>query len=132
MNEMNDIIEENKWHVMLTPETTGKPTQFGDVSELLALSKETKSAFCVDFAHLLARNNGKVDYEEIIKKLPGKFHAHYSGINYGPKGEKNHVPVDVTEFKKLVALLEKYKKDVTIICESPDPYKDCEKMRKLL
>jgi deoxyribonuclease IV len=132
VSEMIDVIEENKWNVILAPETTGKPTQFGDVDELLRLSKDTGCALTVDFAHLLARNNGVIDYEAVIKKLPDKFHAHYSGINYGPKGEKNHIPVDIKEFKKLVLLLEKYHKEVTIINESPDPFGDAEKMRKVL
>ena len=128
IKEMQDIISENDWKVILSPETTGKPTQFGDIDELLRLAKETKAAFCVDFAHLLARNNGQADYDDILKKLPHQFHAHYSGINYGPKGEKNHIPVDIDEFRKLVALIEKHKKEVTIICESPEPFADSEKI----
>jgi len=132
ISEMIEVIEENDWNVVLAPETTGKPTQFGDIDELLQLSKELKTAICVDFAHLLARNNGNVDYEEIIKRLPQNFHAHYSGINYGPKGEKNHIPIDVNEFKKLINLLQKHKKDVTMICESPEPFRDAEKMRNVL
>ena len=26
-----------------------------------------------------------------LKKLPKKFHAHFSGIEYGPKGERKHL-----------------------------------------
>ncbi|MFA5797563.1 MAG: TIM barrel protein [Candidatus Woesearchaeota archaeon] len=128
--EMQDIIAENDWNVLLCPELTGKATQFGDEHELLQLSREIKCGMTIDFAHALARANGDVDYESLIKKLPHSFHAHYSGINYGPKGEKNHIPVDMNAWKELVVLLKKYDKEVTVICESPDPLGDAKKMGK--
>ncbi len=132
INEMNEVISENKWNVILCPETTGKGTQFGTVDEIMQLVKETKCGICVDFAHILARQNGKIDYDEVLSKLPKKFHAHYSGINYSEKGERNHIPVDVKLFKDLQSHIEKHKKEITLIIESPDPFKDCEKIRKLV
>jgi deoxyribonuclease-4 len=55
--------------VQLSPETTGKPSQFGDLEEILRLRKETGCSFCIDFSHLKARYNGKINYVEIIRKL---------------------------------------------------------------
>jgi len=54
--EMQDKIKKKGWKVMLAPELTGKPTQFGDIDELVKLSKETGCAVCIDFAHHLARH----------------------------------------------------------------------------
>ena len=63
--------------------------------------------------------NGK-----IIKKLPKKFHAHFSGIEYGPKGERKHLKTTKKFFEPLAAALIKTRRDITLICESPQPYKD--------
>ena len=127
--ELQEVIAEQDWNVLLCPELTGKPTQFGDENELLRLAQETGCGMTIDFAHVLARYNGTVDYASLIRKLPQSFHAHYSGINYGLKGEKNHVPVDIAAWKKIALLLKKHDKNVTLICESPDPLRDAVKMR---
>ena len=130
--EIQDRIKKNKWKVQLCPEVTGKPSQFGSVEELLALKKETGCGLCVDFAHLYARGQGKVDYSKILKKLPRKFHAHFSGIEYGPKGERKHLKTTKRFFKPLAEALLKTKRDVTLINESPQPYKDAAMMKRVV
>jgi len=42
----------------------------------------------VDFAHLYAREQGRVDWTRLLTGLPKRLHAHFSGIAFGPKGEK--------------------------------------------
>jgi len=127
--QLIDLKNNIKWkNVVLAPETTGKKSQFGSIDELLRLKKEIGISLCVDFAHLKARNNGNVDFEAIIKKLPQKIHAHFSGIEYTEKGERRHKLVDIEEFKFLVKLLKKYNKDINIINESPDIFGDLKKM----
>lgn len=96
----------NKGGVVLAPELTGKPSQFGDLEELIRLSQDFKEVglrFCIDFAHKYARSNGQFNsYEEFVeifetveKSLGKEFlenmHMHVSAINYGEKGEKNHL-----------------------------------------
>ncbi|MBT4334374.1 TIM barrel protein [archaeon] len=131
--ELQKEVTKNKWDIKLSPETTGKISVFGSLKETLRLAKETNTAFCIDFAHLKARNQGEIDFNEIIKEINHKdFHIHYSGINYGPKGEKNHIPIDVEEFKVLAKALKKYKISGEIICESPEQIKDSIKMREIL
>jgi len=130
--ELEQIILKNKWKVQLCPETTGKPSQFGSVQELLRLRKDTGCEICVDFAHLHARQQGKVDYTGIIKKLPKKFHAHFSGIEYGPKGERKHVNTTPKFFKPLAKALLQTSRDVTLICESPRPYRDAAMMKRVI
>jgi len=127
--ELQKTIKKNKWNSKLCPETTGKSSQFGSLEELQRLKKEIDIDYCVDFAHLLARE-GKIDYKEVLKKLPQKFHAHYSGIEFSEKGERRHLDVDIKDFKKLAEELKKQKKDIVIICESPDPFGDAVRMRK--
>ena len=67
----------------------GKINVFGSVEEISLLVKETDCSFCLDFAHILARDK-KIDMKKIEKLFPEKeWHAHYSGIEYGEKGERN-------------------------------------------
>ena len=130
--EIQKKISKNKWKVQLCPEVTGKPSQFGSVEELLKLMKETGCGICVDFAHMYARYQGDIDYVKILKKLPKKFHAHFSGIEYGPKGERKHLKTTKKFFAPLAEALLKSKRNVTLICESPQPYKDAAMMKRVV
>lgn len=130
--EIQKKISKNKWKVQLCPEVTGKPSQFGSVEELLKLKKETGCGICVDFAHLYARKQGKIDYTKVLKKLPRKFHAHFSGIEFGPKGERKHLKTTKKFFEPLAEALIQRKSDVTLINESPQPYKDAAMMKRVL
>jgi len=130
--EIQGKIKKNKWKVQLCPEITGKPSQFGSVRELLKLKKETGCGICVDFAHLYAREQGDIDYAKLLKKLPKKFHAHFSGIEYGPKGERKHLKTTKKFFEPLAEALLKTKRDVSLICESPRPYKDAAMMKRVV
>ena len=130
--EIQQTLKQKKWKVQLCPETTGKASQFGSLEELLKLKKETGCGICVDFAHLFARQQGEIDYAKILKKLPNKVHAHFSGIAYGPKGERKHLKTTPKFFKPLAEALLETKRDVTLICESPRPYKDAAMMKKVI
>lgn len=132
IEKMQRIIDEHDWNVLLAPETTGKPTQFGHIDELLRLMKETKCHICVDFAHLLARH-GKRDYNEIFGKLKklDHIHSHFTGIEYGEKGERHHVLTPKKEIIELLGFVKKYKANITIINESPDPIRCALRMKKI-
>jgi len=131
--EMNQIIKKNKWDVVLAPETTGKKSQFGDLDELLKLRDEAKCELCVDFSHLKARDQ-KIDYNIVFKKLrPLKhIHSHFSGIEYGDKGERRHILTPHKELKELLSFMKKSEKDFTLINESPDSFGDSVKALKIL
>jgi deoxyribonuclease-4 len=132
IREIQRRIKKNKWKVNLCPEVTGKPSQFGSMEELLTLKKETGCSICVDFAHLYARRQGELDYGQILKKLPKKFHAHFSGIAFGPKGERKHLKTTKRFFEPLADALLKSGKIVTLICESAQPYKDAAMMKRVV
>jgi deoxyribonuclease IV len=125
-------IARRKWQVTLCPEVTGKPSQFGSLEELLRLKKDTNCGITVDFSHLYARHQGDIDYGRILNKLPKKFHAHFSGIEYGPKGEKKHIRTTPEFFEPLAGELVKRNPDATIISESPKPYEDALMMKQIL
>lgn len=124
--ELQEEIKKNKWKIELAPETTGKVNVFGSVEEIKKLVKETGCSFTLDFAHLLARSNGKMSYKEMVDDFKefNEWHCHFSGINYGNKGEKNHIMTPKAELVKLLGLLKNLNKDIVIINESPEPVKD--------
>ena len=117
-------IKKNKWKIKIAPETMGKINVFGSVEEISRLVKDTGCSFCIDFAHIEARDK-KVDWNK-IKGLFGKYekwHCHFSGIEYGEKGEKKHILTGKDKWKNLLAELPK-NKDIVIINESPSPVRD--------
>lgn len=137
--KIQKVIKEKDWNVELCPETTGKASQFGDLNELLQLMGDTDCHICVDFAHLKARYNGKIDYPDVMQKLKQvqektkeRIHAHFSGIEYTEKGERKHLMTQEKDIKELFAYLQEYKIEVTLINESPSPVEDAIKMKKLL
>ncbi len=136
VREIMDSIRKNGWKIKIAPETMGKVNVFGSVEEVSQLVKETGCGFCIDFAHVLARE-GRVDYEKIKRLFPQKeWHCHFSGIVYGEKGERHHVS---TSREAWVGLLKNLPgdKDIRIINESPTLVEDSveglkifERMRK--
>ncbi len=123
VQEIMQEIKNNNWKIKIAPETMGKVNVFGSIEEIARLVSETGCDFCLDYAHILARNKS-IDYEKIEQLFPQKnWHLHFSGINYTEKGEKNHMPTDEKELKKLIQNLPK-NKEITLINESPEMIED--------
>lgn len=146
IKEMSETLKRENNGVWLRLETTGKATQFGDIDEILKLSKEFDNVMpCVDFAHLHARTNGKYnsykEFSEILEKIEktlGKkglenVHFHLTGINYGEKGEKHHLILKESKFnyRDLLKTLKEFKVKGVVICESPNIEKDALLMKKI-
>lgn len=132
---ITDTLAESNNKIWIRPETTGKATQWGDLEEIVRLSKEFETVLpCVDFSHLHARYNGISNtYDEfctIFDKIGTElgdyalenFHAHIAGIEYGAKGEKKHLNLEESDFnyKDLLKAFKKFDVKGAIICESPN------------
>lgn len=136
--DMLKTIKKNKWNCQLAPETTGKHSALGSLDETIRLVKETGCFLCVDFAHLFARNFGRIDFGEVFNNLKSlklnHLHCHFSGIEYTSKGEKRHINLnhspDFRDFAKEL-LKQKWLNSITIISESPITWKDSLKMKKI-
>jgi len=116
--EIMKEIKKKGWKIKIAPETMGKVNVFGSVDEISRLVKETGCSFCIDFAHILAREK-KVNYKEVEKAFPQKeWHVHFSGIVYGEKGEKHHITTEKKSWQELLKNLPK-NKEIIIINESP-------------
>jgi deoxyribonuclease-4 len=113
----------------------GKPAMLGSLEDTLQMSAEINGVEpCLDFAHLHARaGDGSMNtYTEWLESLLQykaalgensllNLHIHLSGIEYGVKGEKNHLPVQESDIN-LDALFEALKQmgcGGRILCESP-------------
>ena len=119
--------------VNLALETMGKHTQFGTLEEVLQISKEFDLYPCIDPAHMHARTNGKVnstaEWDEMLdtyadalgKKSLQNMHLHFSGIAYGPKGEKHHVPLEESDarWRDFLRVLNRRRVGGILTCESP-------------
>lgn len=130
--DMLETRSRNGWSPEIAAETMGKVNVFGDLREILKLVKETGCGFCIDFAHLLARSQGIMKYREMYEQVAEwkKLHCHFSGIHYGEKGEKNHIPTPDLELVKLLKVLPR-NKDITLINESPVGVEDSIKALKI-
>ncbi len=148
-NAINDILEgmeKEKMRIMLAPETTGKGSQFGSLSETLELCRRVPEIMpMVDFSHLHARDNGrfkaKKDFVDAIneikradKKFLGNLQMHVSGINFSAKGERNHMNLqeegNTFNYKWLLEALHEEDASGCIICESPNLEEDALLMKK--
>jgi deoxyribonuclease-4 len=66
-------------------------------------------------------------YEKYLgKKALKHVHMHFSGILYGPKGEKKHLPLQESDakWKDFLKVLEDRRVEGTVVCESPLLEKD--------
>ncbi|NIM93741.1 MAG: TIM barrel protein [Anaerolineales bacterium] len=122
--------------VILRPETMGKGAMLGSLHDTLLMAKQIDGVEpCLDFAHLHARtgDGGMNSYDEwvsMFKTYAGAIgdaslkhlHCHLSGIEYGPKGERNHLMLNDSDFD-LIGLLRAMAHmgcSGRILCESPE------------
>ncbi len=121
--EIMEIIKDKGWKIKIAPETMGKINVFGSIEEISRLVRETGCSFCIDFAHILARDK-KVEHEKVEKLFyQKKWHVHFSGIVYGEKGEKHHKTTEKEEWNKLLENLPR-DREIVIINESPTMLED--------
>ena len=136
MEDMLDVIKKKKWNVKIAPETTGKHSAFGNIDEIISVAKELRCGLCVDLPHIYARNNGKINYEEVLDKLKAlhrkRIHFHFSGIKYSDKGELKHLVMNSNPpFETFAKELLRRNMDSTIISESPITWQDSLKMKEI-
>jgi deoxyribonuclease-4 len=126
--------------VILRPETMGKSALLGSLEDTLLMSQGGAPTVrpCLDFAHLHARpGDGSMNtYAEWARLLEAyrhafdgtqgdlalqQLHIHLSGIEYGPKGEKEHLRVEDADLdlRALFRALRDFGCGGRILCESP-------------
>jgi deoxyribonuclease-4 len=139
LEEVVNTLRREGNKVTISPEVTGKPSQFGTLEEMLQLSNEIEGvAPCLDFSHWHARTGKANSYQEFLDILDqierklgrqalDNMHIHLSGIAYGKKGEIKHLmlPDSDLQYAELLKALKERKAKGVVICESvPDLEKD--------
>ncbi len=145
ISQIIDTANKEDLNIWIRPETTGKPTQWGDLDEIIKLSKTfNKILPCVDFSHLHARSNGGYntydDFAKIFEKIGSElgdvalknFHAHLAGIEYNQKGEKFHVNLNESDmnYKDLLKAFKDFDVQGVIVCESPNIETDAKMIKE--
>jgi deoxyribonuclease-4 len=131
--------------VILRPETMGKSAMLGSLEDTLQMAQEIPGVEpCLDFAHLHARpGDGSMNtYQEWRQVLTAyrdvlgqealhRLHIHLSGIDYGPKGERKHLPLAEADIDlhALFRALHEFGCNGRILCESPEMEADALKMQ---
>jgi len=139
-------LRQAKNPVTLRPETMGKSAMLGSFEDTLEMSKAIEGVQpCLDFAHLHARPgdgtmNTVKEWTKLLEAYQAalgsealkRLHIHLSGIEYGPKGEKNHLPVGESDLKLnfLFQVLRDFDCAGRILCESPIMEEDALNMKK--
>jgi deoxyribonuclease-4 len=132
LQQVMNILQKEGNEVTISPEVTGKPSQFGTLEEILQLSSEMEGVLpCIDFSHWHARTGKANSYQEFLgmldqveKKLGRRgldnMHIHVSGIAYGNKGEIKHLmlPESDMQYTELLKALKERKAKGVVICES--------------
>jgi deoxyribonuclease-4 len=136
--ELTTILRDEGTNVTLRPETMGKSAMFGNLDEVLQLSRDVPGVLpCIDWAHLHARaGDGSFNsYEEFADALAKvrdvlgeeglkRCHFHLSGIEYSAKGEKNHLPLNEADLKyrELLQSFVDFGVAGTAAVEAPEPF----------
>lgn len=121
--------------ITLRPETMGKSAMLGSLDDTLQMSRAIPGVEpCLDFAHLYARSgDGSPNSFDAWARLLESYsqalgegalhrlHIHLSGIDYGPKGEREHLPVQESglDIQAIYKALYEFKCQGRIVCESP-------------
>jgi len=135
LEDISATLKGQNKEIWIRPELTGKASQWGDLDELIRLSKDVEMVLpCIDFAHLHARSVGKWNtYDEfchVFEKIGNElgdyalknFHAHIAGIEYTMKGERKHLDLEESDmdFKNLMKAFNDFDVKGVIVCESPN------------
>jgi deoxyribonuclease IV len=130
-----DELRQAENPVTLRPETMGKSAMLGSLEDTLEMSKAIPGVQpCLDIAHLHARpGDGSMNtYEEWAHALERyakalgdealkSLHIHLSGIEYGEKGEREHLKLEDADLdlKAILRALRQFGAGGRILCESP-------------
>jgi deoxyribonuclease-4 len=145
LREVAGGVRANGQSIDVRPELTGKPSQVGSLDEILDWCAAVPGVQpCVDFSHQYARSGGAVNSRdafagmlESIERRLGRaalerLHVHVSGIEYGPKGERNHVPLEESRFRwrDVLRALKDLRVSGWLVCESPAMEEDALRLKR--
>lgn len=145
ISKIIELMEKEKFKLWVRPETTGKSTQWGDLDEIIKMSKDFEGYVlpCVDFSHLHARSAGqyntKDEFSHILESIGNKigkyalenFHGHLAGIEYTAKGERQHLNLKDSDMNyiDLLKVMKEFDVKGVLVCESPNIEEDAKLLK---
>jgi deoxyribonuclease-4 len=133
--------------VILRPETMGKSAMLGSLQDTLAMSHAIQGVKpCIDFAHLHARAgdgsmNSYAEWSQVLEQIARALgeaaltdlHIHLSGIEYSPKGEREHLRIQDADLDipAIFRALKDFHCRGRILCESPVLEEDALLLRQM-
>jgi len=132
---VKELDKEGFGDILFCPETMGKMNQLGDLDETLKFCMLYENMLpCIDFGHMNSRLQGAIDsmdaYDRVFERIADVLgedkakivHCHFSKIEYGAGGEKQHLTFEDKQYgpdyEPLMELLYRKHYTPTIICES--------------
>jgi deoxyribonuclease-4 len=149
LKEVSAEIKARGLKIKLGPETMGRKSQVGTVDEIIAINREVEGTqLVVDWGHLHALHQGAFKTKEDMRKIAEKIemelgtqtlrgmHCHFSKIEFGAAGEKQHHSLDEAaygpEFADLAEVILDFGMHPVVICETPLLDVDARKMKQTL
>lgn len=133
--------------ITLRPETMGKSAMLGSLEDTLEMSKVIEGVLpCIDFAHLHARRgdgsmNSYSEWASVLEAYGNalgdtalkNLHIHISGIEYGEKGEREHLPLEESDLnlEAILRALQDFGCKGRMLCESPILEEDALKCKQV-
>ncbi|MBI1969677.1 TIM barrel protein [Candidatus Woesearchaeota archaeon] len=135
--EILKVYKDEGLQLWLRPEIAGKLSQFGNLQEVINLSQDFSNHVlpCIDIAHLHATAPNKgcntlAEFKDVLREIEkglGKealqnMHIHCEGVQYTPKGEREHINLKQSDmnYQDWLKALKEFKAKGIIISESPN------------
>jgi len=134
LTEVTRALRERGVTIDVRPELTGKPSQIGAFDETLMWCEMIPGVRpCIDFSHHYARLQGGPnrfdDFAAMLETIERRLgpealerlHVHIAGIEFGPRGERRHLPLRESPFRydELLRALKSRNVRGWVVCESP-------------
>jgi len=145
LKEVRHVLGAEDCRVDLRPELTGRASQPGSLAETLDWCEDLGMLPCLDFAHHYARtggaDNGYDAFRAMLEtmrarlgaKALSRVHVHLSGIEYGPSGERRHLPLRRSRFqyREVLRALRDAGAAGWVVCESPAQEDDARHLQRV-
>lgn len=139
------VLAHEDGRVDLRPELTGRASQPGTFAETLDWCEALELLPCLDFAHHYARTGGRDNGYDAFRAMLeamrvrlgaaslARVHVHLSGIEYGPSGERRHLPLARSRFRyrDVLRALRDAGASGWVVCESPAQEDDARHLQRV-
>ena len=145
LREVTARLKRHGAKVDVRPELTGRVSQLGSLEHLMDWAERVPGIHpCIDFSHHYARLQGVPnDYAafrsmlKLVRRRLGaaaleRLHVHIAGIEFGPRGERRHLPLQKSSFRyrELLRALKDESVSGWVVCESPEMEDDALRLQR--